>query len=147
MDFLPSFISHSMPLFGAVMSMLHYRNRHMKPICIKKLQEAARRVDKSNIYRSRQTVISRHQFVSRIGEKVTSAQCLPQEVNDNQERKTTLDERSQLLKNMEDVRVRVKQHQDCNPANLQMTYRNLVCKYHCRTKRQNVPFFLPKFAA
>lgn len=74
-------------------------------------------------------------------------QYRPQLVDDKQSQNATLEEKSQLLTDMEEVRVQDEQKQDRTQQNLQMTNGIFICVIQSRTKRQNVPSVQPKLAA
>lgn len=63
-------------------------------------------------------------------------------MDDRKEFRATLDEKLQLLTDMEEPGARVQQHDDRSRENLQMTCCIIVCVYQSCKRRQNVPFLL-----
>lgn len=96
------------------------------------------------------TEMSRHQVFRRLGDDVTSTQSGTQAVDNKRSKSATLTEKSQILTNIENVQAQDEQNHDCSKRYPQVTHRTGLCVNHSRTnrtKRRNVPFFLPKLEA
>lgn len=68
-------------------------------------------------------------------------QYLPLVVDHEQSQVVKMDDKSQNLANMKDVRAQDEQNLDCSQRNSQMTHHMVEISYHGHTKCQNVLLF------